>query len=240
MSYAVSTSQLILQPFRCFTYDTARSPTLLCFFYVTGSSLTSPGEPPINERLESTGDKMRKNEFLPNKGQLTSRMRMLKDAGYLTEIRNCPLKSGMPGNPARKGRLNLKREREFRNMKFRSVFTYAYRVCTSCHSLEDDQTEACWRHFHVLPWKPLPTLLLFGNVMQMQHKAAAVLSDTVLLYDLHRIQFLTSSAAAASKTLQLHSMTTRSQLLWSLCHCTWAWNGKISSFALTEGMYIRN
>ena len=33
--------------FRCFTYVTDHSPTLLCFSYVTGSSLTSPGEPPM-------------------------------------------------------------------------------------------------------------------------------------------------------------------------------------------------
>ena len=41
------TSQLILQPFRCFTYVTAHSPTLLSLLQVTGSSLTSPGEPPM-------------------------------------------------------------------------------------------------------------------------------------------------------------------------------------------------
>ena len=67
-------SQLILQPFCCFTYITAHSPTLpslyvghssfskpsiasptsqiilqsfFRFSYVTGSSLTSPGEPPM-------------------------------------------------------------------------------------------------------------------------------------------------------------------------------------------------
>ena len=69
-----STSQLILQPFCCFTYITAHSPTLLLFHlrhssfsnpsvasstsqlilqpflrfsYITGSSLMSPGEPPM-------------------------------------------------------------------------------------------------------------------------------------------------------------------------------------------------
>ena len=68
------TSQLILEPFRRFTYVTAHSPTLpllylrhssfsnpsvasptpqlileplFRFSYVTGSSLTSPGEPPM-------------------------------------------------------------------------------------------------------------------------------------------------------------------------------------------------
>ena len=71
---ALPTSQLILQPFRCFTYVTAHSPTLpslylrhssfsspsvsspklqfilepfFRFSYVTGFSLTSPGEPPM-------------------------------------------------------------------------------------------------------------------------------------------------------------------------------------------------
>ena len=46
-SVASPTSQLILQPFRCFTYVTVHSPTLLCFSYVTSSSLNSPGEPPM-------------------------------------------------------------------------------------------------------------------------------------------------------------------------------------------------
>ena len=39
-SLALSTSQLILQPF-------------FCFFYVTGFSLTSPGEPPMSEGVTS-------------------------------------------------------------------------------------------------------------------------------------------------------------------------------------------
>ena len=73
-SVASPTSQLILQTFSRFTYITANSPTLLsfylchssfsnpsaasptsqlilqpffCFSYVTGSSLNSPGEPPM-------------------------------------------------------------------------------------------------------------------------------------------------------------------------------------------------
>ena len=41
------TPQLILQPFRRFAYVTAHSPTLLSLFYVIGSSLTSPGGPPM-------------------------------------------------------------------------------------------------------------------------------------------------------------------------------------------------
>ena len=74
LSIALPTSQLILQPFRCFIYVTGQSPTLPLlhlrhssfsnpsvasptsqlilqpFFrvsYVTGFSLTSPGEPPM-------------------------------------------------------------------------------------------------------------------------------------------------------------------------------------------------
>ena len=46
-SVALPTSQLILQPFRCYTNVTAHSPTLLSFSYVTRSSLTSPGQPPM-------------------------------------------------------------------------------------------------------------------------------------------------------------------------------------------------
>ena len=41
ISTALPTPQLILQPFRCFTY-------IVRFSYVTGSSLTSPGEPPMH------------------------------------------------------------------------------------------------------------------------------------------------------------------------------------------------
>ena len=44
---ALPTSQLILQPFRYFTYVTVQSRTLLSFSYVTSSSLNSPGEPPM-------------------------------------------------------------------------------------------------------------------------------------------------------------------------------------------------
>ena len=48
-SVALPKSQLILQPFRCFTYVTVHYPTLLFrFFCVTSSSLNSPGEPPMN------------------------------------------------------------------------------------------------------------------------------------------------------------------------------------------------
>ena len=74
LSVTSPTSQLILQPFRRFSYVTAYSPTLpslylrhslfsnpsvasptlqlilqpvFCFSYVAGSSLTSPGEPPM-------------------------------------------------------------------------------------------------------------------------------------------------------------------------------------------------
>ena len=74
-SVALPTSELIFQPFRCFTYVTDHSPTLpslylrqssfsnpsaaspmsqlilqpfFRFSYVTGSSFTSPGEPPMD------------------------------------------------------------------------------------------------------------------------------------------------------------------------------------------------
>ena len=84
-SVALPTSQLILQPFRCFTYVTTHSPTLLSlylrdssfsnpsvasptsqfilqlffrFSYVTSSSLNSPGEPPMDPRA-SPLDKMK-------------------------------------------------------------------------------------------------------------------------------------------------------------------------------------
>ena len=79
-SVALPMSQLILQPFRCFTYVTAHSPTLpslylhhrsfsnpsvassmsqfilqpfFCSSYVTGFSHTSPGEPPMPERIKN-------------------------------------------------------------------------------------------------------------------------------------------------------------------------------------------
>ena len=41
-SVALPTSQLILQPFRCFTYITVHSPTLYRFTYVTAHSPTLP------------------------------------------------------------------------------------------------------------------------------------------------------------------------------------------------------
>ena len=45
-SVALPTSQLILQPFRCFTYVTVHSPKpFFRLSYVTSSSLNSPGEP---------------------------------------------------------------------------------------------------------------------------------------------------------------------------------------------------
>ena len=77
-SVALPTSQFILLPFRCFTYATAHSSTLLSIYlhlssfsntsvashtsqlilqpffrlvYVKGSSLTSPGEPPMGTIL---------------------------------------------------------------------------------------------------------------------------------------------------------------------------------------------
>ena len=78
-SAAFPTSQLILQPFRCFTYVTAHSPTITpfylhhssfyntsiasptsqlillpfhCFTYVTGTSRTLPGEPPMHRGMK--------------------------------------------------------------------------------------------------------------------------------------------------------------------------------------------
>ena len=46
-SVALPTLQLILQPFRCFTYVTVHSPTLLSLLLCHKSSLNSPGEPPM-------------------------------------------------------------------------------------------------------------------------------------------------------------------------------------------------
>ena len=46
-SLALPTPQLILQPFRSFTYVTDHYRTLFRFSYVTVFSLTSPGEPPM-------------------------------------------------------------------------------------------------------------------------------------------------------------------------------------------------
>ena len=55
LSFALPTSQLILQPFCCFTYVTVHSLTLLSLLLVTGSSLTSPGEPPMMRSRSSQG-----------------------------------------------------------------------------------------------------------------------------------------------------------------------------------------
>ena len=46
-SLALPTSQLILQPFRCFTYVTAHSPTLLSLLLRHSIFVTSHGEPPM-------------------------------------------------------------------------------------------------------------------------------------------------------------------------------------------------
>ena len=75
-----------------------------------------------------------------------------------------------------------------------------------------------------------------GKVMQMHGKPVAVLGDIVVLYDLYYIQFLTSSAAPASKTSRLHSATARSQLRCSRCHCALTWGGK-NKFIYSEGGY---
>ena len=52
-SVALPTSQLILQPFRDVTYVTTHSQPFRRFSYVTGSSLTSPGEPSMKEAERS-------------------------------------------------------------------------------------------------------------------------------------------------------------------------------------------
>ena len=46
-SVTLPTSQFILQSFRCFTYVTAHSPTLLSLLLRHRFSLTSSGEPPM-------------------------------------------------------------------------------------------------------------------------------------------------------------------------------------------------
>ena len=65
---AVPTSQLILQPFRCFTYVTVHSSTLLSLLLCQSSSLNSPGEPPtvkfilqLSKTSENFNDKIRHN-----------------------------------------------------------------------------------------------------------------------------------------------------------------------------------
>ena len=54
-SLALPTSQLILQPFRCFTYVTAHSPAFLSLLLCHRFSLTSPGEPPMCATQTSPG-----------------------------------------------------------------------------------------------------------------------------------------------------------------------------------------
>ena len=59
-SAALPTLQLILQPFRCFTYIIGTTPTsqvilqpFRCFTYVTGTSRTSPGQPPMHRGMKT-------------------------------------------------------------------------------------------------------------------------------------------------------------------------------------------
>ena len=52
LSVTSPTSQLIFRPFRCFTYVTAHSPTLLSLLLRPGFSLTSPGEPPMDHGFQ--------------------------------------------------------------------------------------------------------------------------------------------------------------------------------------------
>ena len=54
LSITSPTSQLILQPFPRITYVTTHSPTLLSPLYITGFSLTSPGEPPMHRGMENS------------------------------------------------------------------------------------------------------------------------------------------------------------------------------------------
>ena len=49
------TSQLILQAFRRFIYVTAHSTTFRCFTYVLGASPTSPGEPHMHRGMKKQG-----------------------------------------------------------------------------------------------------------------------------------------------------------------------------------------
>ena len=87
-SVALPTSQFILQPFRCFTYVTAHSPTLLPSQALHLRQLPScPWWQPLIAHIPAD-----KSNFLTNKGQLASRMRMLQYAGHLTKIWDCPLK----------------------------------------------------------------------------------------------------------------------------------------------------
>ena len=54
-TYVIGTSpapQLFLQPFRRFTYITAHSRPFRCLTYATGTSRSSPGEPPIHSLLQ--------------------------------------------------------------------------------------------------------------------------------------------------------------------------------------------
>ena len=61
----LTTSQLILQHFRYFTYVTKLILQPFCrFFYVTSSSLNSPGEPPISHR--ATGSVRKALDILPH------------------------------------------------------------------------------------------------------------------------------------------------------------------------------
>ena len=53
-SVALTKSQLILQPFRCFTYATVHSPTLLSLHLRHRLYLTSPREPPMLDKTHTS------------------------------------------------------------------------------------------------------------------------------------------------------------------------------------------
>ena len=53
LSVALPTSQLIFQPFRCFTYITAHSLTLLSLLLRHRLFLTSPGKPPMQQSAKA-------------------------------------------------------------------------------------------------------------------------------------------------------------------------------------------
>ena len=111
-SIVLPMSQIILQPFHCFTYVTAHSPTLLllhlchssfsnpsvassmsqlilqpffCFSFVTGFLLTSPGEPPIVSIVRTSNYIFVK--FVHSSCNISREKKLL--CYFLINLRNC-------------------------------------------------------------------------------------------------------------------------------------------------------
>ena len=124
LSVTSPTTQLILQPFYCFIYITAYSPTLLLlhlyhslfsnpsvasstsqlilqpffrFSYVTGSSLTSPDEPPMIKGITFPSLHLRRSSFFNLSVALPTSQLILQPFFHFSYVTGFSLTS--PGEP---------------------------------------------------------------------------------------------------------------------------------------------